>query len=147
MNDSLLDATLDDLADLPETKAFPPGVHSADMFLTAPVPKAGKRQQIIAKFKYKAAIELSDATAAAPNEGDEATIFISIYKKDGSRNEFGEGQLKMLLKPLKEAGLDGNTRELIEATKPGVAVTIVTALGNEYNGEKPMLLKKIDIDA
>lgn len=149
MSDNLLDATLDDLADLPEQKPFPTGAHVATMFLSAPTPKPGKNQQVIAKFKYVKAEELTNPTDVPPNPGDEHTIFISLKKKDGTRNEFGEGQLKMLLKPLQEAGLQGSQRELIEATKPGVDVNIVTALrGTEADqyGIK-MDLKKISLVA
>lgn len=143
MND-ILDSTLDDLADLPSNAAFPAGCHIATMFLSAPVPKAGKRQQVVAKFKYKSTDELANATDTLPNEGDESTVFISLFKKDGDKNEFGQGQVKQLLEPLKAAGLEGTTRELIEATKPGVDVRIVTGQ-RDYNGVAQMTIAKIEI--
>jgi hypothetical protein len=144
MNDNLLDATLDDLADLPAQGAFPAGVHKASMILSAPTPKPGKRQLIVAKFKHQAVVEMKDPAAVPPAPGDESTLIINMYKKDGSRNEYGEGQLKMLIKPLADGGLSGSTRELIEATKPGVDVTIVCST-REYEGNLQMVLNKIDL--
>lgn len=142
--DNILDATLDDLADLPEQKAFPAGVHKATMFITLPPPKPGKKQMIVAKFAHQEAIELVNPADTSPNPGDEATIFIHIYTKEGKANEIGQGQLKMLLKPLQEAGLSGNTRELIEQTKPGVDVIIVTGQ-KDYQGTPQMTLSKIEL--
>lgn len=144
MSNDILDSTLDDLADLPSNAAFPAGAHNATMFLSAPAPKAGKKQQVVAKFKYKDNIELANPTDAVPNPDDECTIFISLYKKDGDKNEFGEGQVKQLLAPLKAAGLTGNTRELIEATKLGVDVMIVTGQ-RDYNGTAQMTIVKIEL--
>jgi hypothetical protein len=148
MSDNLLDATLDDLADLPETKAFPVGAHAVTMFLNAPQPKPGKKQQVHAKFVYRAPKELANPTDAAPNPGDESMIFLSLYKKDGEKNEFGEGQLKRLLQPLKDGGLSGSNRELIDATKPGVDVVIVNTL-REFpagSGQFQMQIEKIELD-
>ena len=141
----ILDSTLDDLADLPETKPFPAGVHKATMFLSAPAPKPGKNPQVIAKFKHRETVELVDASAVSPNPEDESTIFISLKKKDGTPNEFGQGQVKQLLAPLAAAGLTGTSRELIEATKAGIDVVIVVAT-RDYNGTDQQTLKSIELD-
>jgi hypothetical protein len=140
----ILDGTIDDLADLPSNAAFPAGCHLATMFLSAPKPKPGKKQQVVAKFVYKSTEEMADATSEAPNPGDESTMFISLFKKDGDKNEYGEGQLKQLLAPLVDAGLTGSKRELIDATKPGVDVRIVTGT-RDYNGVAQMTLAKIEL--
>lgn len=145
-NFDLLDATLDDLADLPQQSPFPAGCHVATMFISLPTPKPGKKQGVMVKFKYKESKELTDVTAVPPNPGDEALMFISLYKKDGTTNDIGQGQLKMLLKPLADAGLSGSPRELIEAAKPGIDVVIVNTVG-EYNGNPQMNLKKIEVVA
>lgn len=145
MNDDILDSTLDDLADLPSNAAFPAGAHNATMFMSLPVPKAGKKQQVVAKFVYKSNIELANPTDAVPNEKDECTVFISLYKKDGDKNEFGQGQVKQLIAPMKEAGLQlATTREYIEATKQGVDVMIVTGT-RDYNGTPQMTIVKIEL--
>lgn len=142
--DNILDATLDDLADLPQVKPFPAGVHKASMVITLPPVKPGKKQQVMVKFKHQAVVEQVDPNREAPSPDDEAMMFIHIYGKDGGPNEIGQGQLKMLLKPMQEAGLTGNTRELIEATKSGLDVIIVCG-EKDYQGQAQMTLSKIEL--
>lgn len=141
----LLDATLDDLADLPSNEPFPVGAHAAKMFLSFPKIEAGKppKSMVICKFVYSEALELTDPTAVAPNPGDESTLFFNLKKKDGTANTYGQGQLKMVLAVLHEMGIQGATnRETIELAKAGVDVVIVTGQ-QDYQGNKNMTLVKI----
>jgi hypothetical protein len=124
-DDILVDEMLDDLADLPETAPFPPGAHTAKMFLMR---QKDKPSTIIAKFKYVKEMELVNPNAVAPKPDDEATIFIHTKKKDGTKNEFGQGQLKMLISPIAERIGAKGVNECLESTKDGVEVAIVTGL-------------------
>lgn len=142
--DSLLDETLDDLADLPSSKPFPAGAHQALMFITKPDPK--KPSMYCVKFKHEAVLEMASATAEAPKPGDEAVMFIHTKKKDGAVNEFGQGQLKMILSPLAERLGTTSIAALVEATKPGIQVGIVCAIKaakDEY--QEAMVLQKIQL--
>lgn len=126
MNDEVLvDETLDDLADLPASQPFPAGAHLTDMFLMR---QKDKPATIIAKFKYKSNMELVNPQATSPNAGDECTLFIHTKKKDGTVNEFGQGQFKMLIAPIAERTGIKSINQLIEATKDGVEVAIVTGM-------------------
>lgn len=126
-DDVMLDETLDDLADLPETAPFPDGAHVATMFVTKVV-KPGKHPMYAAKFVYKQVAELSNPTDVPPNPGDEAVIFIHTKKKTGEANEFGQGQLKMLLNPIGERLNTRSVNEILSAIKEtGIDCLIVTS--------------------
>jgi hypothetical protein len=118
---------VDDLADLPETKPFPNGAHVAKMFISKVV-KPGKHPSYVAKFVYQSSLELSNPTDVPPNPGDEATVFLHTKKKDGTPNEIGQGQLKMLLNPIAEKLNTRSVNEIILATKDGIDVAIVTSV-------------------
>lgn len=125
-NDDLLnDEMLDDLADLPASQPFPIGAHLVEMSLMR---QKDKPSTILAKFKYKSPMELTNPEAVPPKPNDECTIFIHTKKKNGEKNEFGQGQLKMLITPLSERLNIKSINELIEATKSGVEVAIVTGI-------------------
>lgn len=144
----LLDATLDDLEDMPSNAPFPPGAHSASMVLSTPkvVPGKPTKSMVIAKFTYKATLEAADPAAPLPNPGDECTIFMSMKTKEGQPNSFGQGTLKMILGALAEGGVRGDTnRETIAMTSKGVDVVIVTGI-NTYNGNDSMTLVKIAME-
>lgn len=131
--DDGLDIVLDDLADLPQNAPFPAGAHHALMFLYKNAKKAGA---FSAKFKYVATLEFSNPADAEaredgyvpPKENDEAMIFINTIKKDGTKNEFGQGQLKQLATPVAQMLGTGSVNEVIAATKNGIGVVIVTGV-------------------
>ena len=141
--DSLLDETLDDLADLPSSAPFPAGAHQALMFITKPDPK--KPGMYCVKFKHEAVLELTSPSAEPPKPGDEAVLFLHTKKKDGTPNEIGQGQLKMILMPLSERLGIKNIPELLEATKPGIQVGIVSSIKKQEGYNDQMMLQKIQL--
>lgn len=141
----LLDATLDDLSDLPSNQPFPAGAHAAKLFLTIPKAKPGEvaKHLVIAKFKYQSTLEATDATAVLPNENDEATVFMNLKLKDGTPNQYSEGTLKMILVALRDGGMQGATnRALIEEASKGVDVVVVTSI-SMYKDQAQMNIVKI----
>lgn len=140
--DDLLDETLDDLADLPTSAPFPSGAHLAVMTLER---QKDKPTTVIAKFKYVSNMELVNPEATPPKAGDEAAIFIHTKKKDGAKNEFGQGQLKQLVMPISERTGVKSINELIELTKAGVEVAIVTGIkkAKEEGYQDAMTIVKI----
>ncbi len=118
--DELLDATLDDLEDLPEFKPFSAGAHTATLSLTRK--KIGDHPAIEANFILIETLELADSTEEAPSKaGDLAS---AAYFLD---NEFGRGKFKELCKPL--AAHLGVTKlsEIVEETQQ-LEVMIVTSI-------------------
>lgn len=125
--DALLDATLDDLPDLPEFKPYPAGVHKVIMDFETKVKPAEKNKPkevtINCKLKAVATVELADATVDVPlNPGDETTVMFQLG------NEFGQGALKNLLKDL-ASGLklpDGSSLSAIMAAAKGCECIVTT---------------------
>lgn len=141
--DSLLDSTLDDLADLPEFKAFPIGFHLVDLDLELKTldTKDGKKSGVDGKFTYVEAVELSDPTEVPPKAGDVANIFCDLG------NEFGQGTFKMILAAIKPAFPEiVSNRDMITAAKK-VRVAISTGLRKDKADPTRtyLQLKKIDL--
>ena len=90
--DSLLDISLDDLADLPEFKVFPAGAHRCSMSLESK--DINGHPSVELKLRLLETVELASATDVAPEAGTESSV---AYMLD---NEFGQGKFKEILKPL-----------------------------------------------
>lgn len=91
--DSLLDGTLDDLADMPEFKPFPAGAHS---ILATLIDKTAKKDHVNGHPAYELRMKLEEHLELvnpeeALQKGAETGI---LYMLD---NEMGQGQFKKLL--------------------------------------------------
>lgn len=116
--DNLLDANLDDLADLPEFKPFPNGAYRVTIEFECK--EVNKHPSVELKLTCVETLELSDAAADVPVEaGTQCSV---LYMLD---NEYGQGTLKEVLKPLAiHLGVTKVT-ELMECAK-GTEVLVVT---------------------
>ncbi len=121
----MLDETLDDLADMPETKPFAAGAHLASVKIKRNTKKAGS---YVVEMTHKAVIELSNPADNEPKEGDKSTLFISTKKKDGTVNEFGQGQIKLFLKPVGAMLGTGSINDCLAATKDGLDMIVVCGI-------------------
>jgi hypothetical protein len=141
--DSLLDATLDDLADIPSIQIFPAGAHK----VTVGFKIDDKKAAVQVSFTYVEALELSDPTAVAPEAGAKNGLYIGLKKKDGTANEYGQGTLKMIASALKENFPGNSTREILEAAE-GAEIAIVTKIRygkGEYEGKDNLDLVKMEV--
>lgn len=122
--DDLLDATLDDLADMPEFKPFPAGAHKVS--IAWDYSEYATKKQIKLTAKYIEPVELTDSDTVPPKAGDTTTQIFTMKKKDGTKNEIGEGQWKNML-----AGLVGNfpgsNKEIMDSSS-GAEVLLITKL-------------------
>lgn len=137
--DSILDATLDDLADLPEFKIFPAGAYNGTMELS--VKKMGDNTGVEFKFTNAEVVELSDPTQEAPSVGATTSVGYQL------NNEFGQGALKKVLESIK-SGMslpDGTTnRELMELSK-GANVQVVLSSRADKNDATKMYQKLVSV--
>lgn len=140
----MLDETLDDLADLPETKPFPAGVHVVNLKIRKNPKKPG---QYVTELIHQEVMELANPDDAHPKPGDKSTLFISTKKKDGSANEYGQGQLKMILKPLATMLGTNVISEILEQAKDGVQAVVVVSVRKDKDGQydDQQDIKKVDI--
>lgn len=141
--DSLLDATLDDLADIPSIQIYPAGAHKATITFKIDDKKAA----VQVGFTYVEPLELSDPTSVAPEAGTKNGLYIGLKKKDGTANEYGQGTLKMIATAMSQRFPGSSTREILEAAE-GAEVAIVTKIRygkGEYEGKDNLDLVNIEV--
>lgn len=145
-DDMLLDETLDDLADLPKQSPFPAGAHLVSVRVSRNEKKAGS---YVVNMTYKEPIELSNPSAEVPAEGDKSSVFIHTKKKDGSKNELGQGQLKVVLQPIGAVLGTNSISEILEATKNGVDAIVVVKVrkSKDENYDDAQDIVKLELPA
>lgn len=121
----MVDEILDDLADMPANQPFPPGAHLVSLKAKRNPKKAGS---YVIEMTHKQTVELGNPGDNEPKEGDKSALFISTKKKDGTVNEFGQGQLKLILKPIGTMLGTSSVNECLEATKDGIDCIVVVGV-------------------
>lgn len=122
--DSLLDGTLDDLADAPEFKPFPAGTHKVTLAITQK--KIGTHPAFEVEMTAVETIELSDTSEEPLKAGAKASV---AYLMD---RELGQGNFKKLLKSFAAHYGEKSNRELIaEAQNAEVLVVTKTRQNKE----------------
>jgi len=116
--DSLLDGTLDDLADMPEYKPYPAGTHDAVMTIEQKM--INNHPSFIVHLKAVETVELANPQEDTPLEKDASTDV--SYMMD---NEMGQGGFKELLKVAAEKFGSKSNRDLI-ADMQNATVRITT---------------------
>ena len=140
MNDisSILDATLDDIADLPAFEIFHPGAHRATVHFSEK--KIGEHPAVEMKLKLVETMELTDPTQTPQEPGTGASL---AYMLD---NEFGLGNLKAALKPLGAATGQVQLREIMEAAEGLECMVVISHRKDKNDPDKVyMQLKKIEV--
>lgn len=112
--DTLLDKSLDDLADLPEFKVPDTGVYK--LSVTAEMKEINKKPAIVAKFKVRELVELEDSSIPENERskaGDGFDVPFMLRNEDGTPNELGEGRFKEFCAPFSAHFEEKNLRVLI----------------------------------
>lgn len=114
--DSLLESTIEDLADTPEFRPFVAGAHVVDLTLSRsdkPDSKDAKKLEpvFLAKIKLVETQEQTDPTEAPLEVGAETTI---RYRMD---NPYGEGDFKKIAGEISAHFKCKNIREVLEVSK------------------------------
>lgn len=123
---SLLDASLDDMNDMPEWKNFPPGAYTVKPSIKMETKKNAKTNEsethITVSAKLIAVKELADPNDTAPEVGSETQVRY-IWQ-----NEYGQGGLKNLLKPIAVATKLTKVPDLLEAIDTADSVVLVMGI-------------------
>lgn len=118
MLNNLLDANLDDLADLPEFGTYPPGAHKVTIKFEEK--EVNNHPCIELQMVAIETEELANPGADQPlAPGAQGSV---LYMLD---NEFGQGNLKKTIKPLAAMLGVSSLRAVIEGAN-GMEVTVVT---------------------
>lgn len=136
--DMLLDATLDDLQDLPSFKPFPAGAHRC--LASFGTKEINGKAAVTLDFKYIEVIELTDPTEEAPKENDTSNTMFMLD------NEFGQGNLKKCAMPFAAAMNLSSLRDIVEQVQD-VEVVIITSIRVDKNDpdKKYLQIKEIDV--
>lgn len=121
--DSLLDSTLDDLADLPEFKVFPNGAHRVTVNFE--IKEVNGKSAVELKMRALETMELQDPTATPLAAGDEGSVLYML------NNEFGQGGLKVILKPLAQGFGTSGIRDTMEAAADAECVVVTKQRQNK----------------
>lgn len=127
--DSILDANLDDLADLPEFANFPAGSHKATVSISQKVINGKPMMEV--KLTGIETVELSKPEEDKPiSAGQVSSALFDLS------NEYAQGNFKKLVAPLAAHHGVSSLRELLEQAE-GTEVEAVTSyrLGKAKPGE------------
>ena len=89
----LMNMSLNDLADMPETKPYPNGAFRVAM-KSLVAKKIGDNPSFVATLSLVEVVEMADPSAVPPAVGDEAVLMFNMA------NEFGQGSMKNFITPL-----------------------------------------------
>ena len=143
--ESILDQTLEDLADAPSIELFPNGAHTVRIEFKVDEKKPTNVQL---HLEYVEVQELADPTSTAPAPGDKNVVFFNLMKKDGTGNEYSQGALKAVLNSLSQGGFAGvSSREVMESAKGAevVAVTKIRVGKGDYEGKDQLDIVAIHV--
>ena len=135
--DDLLDATLDDLQDLPSFKPFPIGAHR--VLATIGTKDINGKLAVTLEFKMIENVEMANSQEELPKEGDTSSTMFFLG------NKYAEGALKLVAAPImKELNLS-SIRELVEQAHD-VECVIITGLRKDKNDPDKFYLDVKEID-
>lgn len=115
--DSLLDGSIDDIADLPEFAVYPAGAHR--VIVNFQEKEVNGKSAVEMKMALVQTIEQTDPTAQALEPGAETSV---LYSLD---NEFGQGKFKAVIKVLAAHHNTTSARATMEASN-GMEVVVLT---------------------
>ncbi len=115
--DSILDSSIDDLADLPEFAVFPNGVHR--VIINFEQKEVNKHPSIELQMKAIETVELANPAADTPLvAGAESSVLFMLD------NEFGQGKFKTIVKTLATALGTSTIKDTVESAA-GMEVQVV----------------------
>lgn len=129
---NILDETLDDLADLPEWKPFPAGVHRVILGFKESKSSAGN-PIVSATLRHMETLELKNPTDEPPKRGDETSVMYTLNQ------EIGQGKFKVLMKEIvKGLNKDPKTslRKLIQECQSVDCVVVTQIRENKDKTQK-----------
>lgn len=116
--DSLLEGSIDDLADMPEFAVYPNGVHK--VIINWESKTVNKHPSLELKMKAVETVELANPAESAPlAAGTESSVLFMLD------NEFGQGKMKAIMVVLAAHFGTKSIKQTMEASQ-GAEVQVVT---------------------
>lgn len=130
--DSLLDGTLEELADMPEWKDFPDGVHTATIIgwelkkFDDKKDKSKSNMMMELRLRAQATVETASGSEEVCSPGQESSYsFFLVHHSSPKAMEVGQGQFKDIMKAFAASWGVKSNRELMEIST-GSEVLITT---------------------
>lgn len=118
--DELLSGSVDNLADKPEFKPYPAGVHGVAVFFKEK--KEKDFQGVEVRFTYVEAIELSDPAEKAPEPKAEQVLSLNLLAENEQQREFAQGTYKQIVQALIAKFGVGSPRDLMNNNQGAGAI-------------------------
>ena len=145
--DSILDGTLDDIADLPSFAAWPAGAYRALLVDGFKQKSINDKTAFELKLKNKEVLEITNAAEAeeAPKVDDETSLTF------GMDSDIGKGFFKEAIMPfVKHLGLDPKTpgaiRAAVESSKGLEVLVVLKRTSKTVDGETKHYPKLVKIE-
>ena len=136
--DNMLDATLDDLNDLPEYAVLPAGAHQC--LASFEEKEVNGKACVELRLKLIQHLELANPTTDKPLEpGAECSMLFMLD------NEYGQGNFKKLAKPFAAAMGLSSLRDIVEQVK-NIEVAAVTSLRADKNDKDKFYLNVKELE-
>ena len=136
--DNLLDATLDDLEDLPEFTPFKPGAHRVTA--TFEEKEINDKQSVELSFVLMETLELADPQLEKDAPGHTSSIAFMLD------NEYGRGNLKKCALPFGEALGLSTIRQIVEGVKEVECLILTTVRKDKTDPDRFYLnVKEIQV--
>lgn len=138
---ALLDATLDDLADLPGFKVPPTGAYALEV-MSVLEKEIGDHAAVEAKFTIREVVEVSEQNVPEdqmPVPGDECNIAFMLD------NDTGVGFFKEFLKPLGEKLGTKKNREIMSGAKGMLLMVVLKRTHDKEKDRHYLNLKKVEV--
>jgi|WetSurMetagenome_2_1015567.scaffolds.fasta_scaffold71012_5 hypothetical protein len=113
---SLLDASIDDLADLPPMEAPPTGFYNFNLKLTTNR-KINEKEAVIMELEVREVLEVSN-----PEEAEQVKVGQKFSEAFILGNEISIGRMKIALKPIGDALGLGKISDIVAATSAGIMI-------------------------
>jgi hypothetical protein len=123
--DELLNGSVDNLADKPEFKPYPPGVHGVAVFFKEKKEKDFQGVEI--RFSYAEAVELKNPEDQAPEAKAEQVLQLNLLAENETQREFAQGTYKDIVQALIARFGVGSPRDLMNNNQ-GAGAIITTGL-------------------
>lgn len=134
--EDLLDATLDDLEDLPEFKPFNPGAHKA--LASFSEKEINGVDSVELELTLIETLELSDPQDTPDEPGTTCSTMFML------NNKFGRGNLKKCALPFGAALGFGTIREIVDGVQ-GVECVVLTSVRKDKNDPDRLYLNVREI--
>ena len=148
--DSLLDKSIDDIADLPEFKVPDTGVYKLSVGVeTKPI---NDKPAVVCKFTIRELVELADSSIPEANRakpGDKFDNAFILKDNSGSDSEVAWGRLKEFVKPFEAHFGTNNLREIIGKLSSETVDITATVVKKERKDDKEKFsatVKDISVD-